>query len=84
MAINPIPDSTPKEERPLTKEEGWALFESLHGCMEGWFPEEGGVSGLLRKEREAWAEADEERDRQIEAIRAESAAARELPKALTP
>ena len=84
MATNPIPDISP-EERPLTREEGWALFERLRGCMSGWFHEEGGASEFYRKEREAWNRADEGRDRQVEAIYAESAAARapEAPHHLT-
>jgi len=62
MASHSIPPATngsPKpdpEERPLTAEEGWSLFESLYGSMEGWFPEEGGPSEVLRREREAWSE----------------------------
>jgi hypothetical protein len=57
MASNPIPPSnTDAPEKPLTAEEGWALFESLYGSMKGWFPEEGGPSEVLRREREAWGE----------------------------
>lgn len=55
MATKPI--STPHpDELPLSREDGWALLESLAGSMEGWFPEEGGASEVLRREREAWAE----------------------------
>ncbi len=57
MASHSIPQATPEgSERPLTAEEGWALLESLYGSMKGWFPEEGGASGVLRKEREDWGE----------------------------
>ncbi len=57
MASNPIPPASGQgAEKPLTAEEGWALLESLYGCMEGWFPEEGGPSEILRREREAWGE----------------------------
>jgi hypothetical protein len=50
MASNPTPPSNDLDEKPLTAEEGWALFWSLEGSMKGWFPEEGGASGILRKE----------------------------------
>jgi hypothetical protein len=56
MASNPTPPSKELDEKPLTAEEGWALFWSLEGSMKGWFPEEGGASGILRKEREDWGE----------------------------
>jgi hypothetical protein len=57
MASNPAPQATAETaEKPLTAEEGWALFESLYGSMKGWFPEEGGPSGVMRKEREDWGE----------------------------
>jgi hypothetical protein len=57
MASNPIPpSSTDAPEKPLTAEEGWALFWTLEGSMKGWFPEEGGASGIHLKEREAWGE----------------------------
>jgi hypothetical protein len=50
----PVAPETP--EQPLTYEEGWALFESLSGSMAGWFPDEGGPSGVMLREREAWGE----------------------------
>jgi hypothetical protein len=57
MASSPIPPSTPEiDEKPLSYEEGWALFDTLYGSMKGWFPEEGGASGVMLKEREAWGE----------------------------
>jgi hypothetical protein len=60
MASSPIPTAqypgSPEPERPLTEDEGWALLESLYGSMKGWFPEEGGPSEVLRREREAWGE----------------------------
>jgi len=57
MASNPIPPSTPElDEKPLSYEEGWALLWSLEGSMEGLFPEEGGASGVMLREREAWGE----------------------------
>ncbi len=57
MASHPVPPATPElDEKPLTAEEGWALFWTLEGSMKGWFPEEGGASGILRKEREDWGE----------------------------
>ena len=57
MASNPIPSpNSEAPERPLTAEEGWVLFESLHGSMKGRFPEEGGLCEVLRREREAWGE----------------------------
>ena len=59
MASHSIPPATVEpevDEKPLTYEEGWALLWSLEGSMEGWFPEEGGASGILRKEREDWGE----------------------------
>jgi hypothetical protein len=57
MASHPIPPATTaRNEEPLTAEEGWALFWSLAGSMKGWFPEDGGPSGVLRKEREDWGE----------------------------
>jgi hypothetical protein len=57
MASHSVPPATPeRDEKPLSYEEGWALLWSLEGSMEGWFPEEGGPSGVLRKEREDWGE----------------------------
>ena len=57
MASHPIQPAPPElDEKPLSYEEGWALFESLYGSMKGWFPEEGGPSEVLRREREAWGE----------------------------
>ena len=59
MASNPTPPSnaaSAESERPLTHEEWWDLLESLYGSMQGWFPEEGGPSEVLRREREAWGE----------------------------
>jgi hypothetical protein len=56
MASSPNPQLNDLDEKPLTAEEGWALLESLYGSMKGWFPEEGGPSGILRKEREAWGD----------------------------
>lgn len=57
MASHPVPPiTTEADERPLTYEEGWELLWSLEGSMEGWFPEEGGPSGILLTEREAWGE----------------------------
>jgi hypothetical protein len=50
----PVAPETP--EQPLTYEEGWALFESLSGSMAGWFPDEGGPSGVMLRERQAWGE----------------------------
>ena len=55
MATNPIPDLSP-EDRPLTREEGWALFASLRGVLRGMFDEDGGAAEFYRKEREAWNE----------------------------
>ncbi len=55
MASHPVPPATPElDEKPLTRDEWWDLLESLYGSMEGWFPEEGGPSEILRREREAW------------------------------
>ena len=57
MASQPShPVLSQTSEQPLTSEEGWALFESLCGSMAGWFPEEGGTSGVMLREREAWGE----------------------------
>jgi len=57
MASQPIPPATTEaHERPLTQEEGWALFWSLEGSMKNMLREEGGPSEVLRKEREAWGE----------------------------
>jgi hypothetical protein len=62
MASNPNPPSNAAQpesgldEKPLTREEWWDLLWSLEGSMKGWFPEEGGPSGILRKEREDWGE----------------------------
>ena len=59
MASHPIPPSSTEpelDEKPLSYEEGWALFWTLEGSMKGWFPEEGGPSEILRKEREDWGE----------------------------
>jgi hypothetical protein len=55
-SILPATNHSEVDEKPLTYEEGWALFWSLEGSMKGWFPEEGGASGVLRKEREDWGE----------------------------
>ena len=57
MASHPIPPATHElDEKPLTRDEWWDLLWSLEGSMEGWFPEEGGPSEILRREREAWGE----------------------------
>ena len=56
MASNPTPPSNDPDEKPLTREEWWDLLWSLEGSMKGWFPEEGGPSEVLRREREAWGE----------------------------
>lgn len=56
MASHPIPPTTPEDEKPLSAEEGWELLLSLEGSMKGWFPDEGGPSEVLRREREAWGE----------------------------
>ena len=54
MASNPTPPSNDLDTTPVTAEDGWALLWSLEGSMRGWFPEEGGASGVIRKEREDW------------------------------
>lgn len=56
MASNPIPPSVNLADKPLTRDEWWDLLESLYGSMTGWFPEQGGPSEVLRREREAWGE----------------------------
>ena len=57
MASNPAPAiNIEPVDRPLTQDEWWDLLWSLEGSMEGWFPEEGGASGVLLREREAWGE----------------------------
>jgi hypothetical protein len=57
MASHPIQPAPPElDEKPLSYEEGWALLWSLEGSMKGWFPEEGGASGVMLREREAWGE----------------------------
>ena len=57
MASNPIPPAVLNSaDKALTREEWWDLPESLYGSMTGWFPEEGGPSEVLRREREAWSE----------------------------
>jgi hypothetical protein len=59
MASHPISPATPEsdlDEKPLTYEESWELLSSLEGSMKGWFPDEGGASGVHLKEREAWGE----------------------------
>ncbi len=54
--ISPSPQQPELDEKPLSYDEGWALFWSLEGSMKDWFPEEGGASGVLLREREAWGE----------------------------
>jgi hypothetical protein len=57
--ISPIPTPSPEpglDEKPLTYDEAWELLLSLEGSMKGWFPDEGGPSAVLLKEREAWGE----------------------------
>jgi len=56
MASSPIPSQPLEDETPLTREQAWELLWSLEGSMEGWFPDEGGASGVLQKERDAWGE----------------------------
>jgi len=60
MASNPNPPAPQPEsgadEKPLTREEAWELLWSLEGSMKGWFPEQGGPSEIMRREREAWGE----------------------------
>jgi hypothetical protein len=57
MASHPVTLATTElDEKPLSYEEGWALFDSLYGSMKGWLPEDGGASAVHLKEREAWGE----------------------------
>lgn len=57
MASHPIQPAPPElDEKPLSYEEGSALLWSLEGSMKSWFPEEGGASGVMLREREAWGE----------------------------
>jgi hypothetical protein len=50
------PHDSELDEKSLSYDEGWALLLSLEGSMKGWFPEEGGASGVFLREREAWGE----------------------------
>jgi len=52
----PAPYESELDEKPLTYNEGWALFWTLESSMKGWFPEESGPSEILRREREAWGD----------------------------
>ena len=55
MASQPIPpNEAVANGRPLTQQEWWDLLWSLEGSMEGWFPEEGGPSAILQRERDVW------------------------------
>jgi len=57
MASHPIPPViTQTPEQPLTREEGWELLWSLEGSLKDAFPEEGGASAVLLRERDAWGE----------------------------
>jgi hypothetical protein len=51
-----MPDT---EERTLTREEGWELFESLRGILKESYAKLGGAEEYHRKEREAWNEGAE-------------------------
>ena len=55
MATHPNP-TQPANEPPLTYEEAWDLLWSLEGSLKDAFPEEGGASEVLRRERELWGE----------------------------
>ncbi len=60
MASQPIPLAMPDtEERTLTREEGWELFESLRGILKESYAKLGGAEEYHRKEREAWNEGAE-------------------------
>jgi hypothetical protein len=54
--VSPAPLESELDEKALSYDDGWALFDSLYGSMSGWFAEEGGPSEILRREREAWGE----------------------------
>jgi hypothetical protein len=57
MASHHIPPPTPElDEKPLTYEEGWALFRSLRGILKESYAKLGGAEEYHRKEREAWNE----------------------------
>jgi len=55
--VNPVsqaPDS--EEELPLTREEWWALVNSLMGSAGEMYAKEGGAEAFIRKERAAWGD----------------------------
>ncbi len=53
MASHPIPPATTdSQERRLTREEGWELFESLRGILKESYAKLGGAEEYHRKERE--------------------------------
>jgi len=55
MASHPIPPATTdSQERRLTREEGWELFESLRGILKESYAKLGGSEEYHRKERESW------------------------------
>jgi hypothetical protein len=57
MASHSIPQpDTDAQERPLTYDEGWELFESMRGILKDDYAKLGGAAEFHRKEREAWNE----------------------------
>lgn len=55
MASHPNPPAPPDlDEKPLSYEEGWALFDSLYGILKEDYAKLGGSEEFHRKEREAW------------------------------
>ena len=58
MATIPIP-AVSSDERPLTREEGLNLLDSMYGIFEGKFEDVGGAEAFYQAEREAWIESPE-------------------------
>ena len=57
MASHPIPQATSDApEQPLTREEGWQLFQTLRGVLKESYVRLGGAEEFHRHEREAWNE----------------------------
>jgi hypothetical protein len=60
MASHPNSPATPElDEKPLSYEEGWALFDSMYGILKEDYVKLGGAEEFHRKEREAWNESSD-------------------------
>jgi hypothetical protein len=56
--VSSAPIESELDEKPLSYEGGWALFESLRGTLKESYAKLGGAEDYHRKEREEWSEGE--------------------------